>query len=117
MDVIKPFQNKPWILRVCSTSLFENTVGKGEIAHNKQFILFPQCFLPFWKTFYHFHQTRNCCLQTLSAWKSLKFVIWKRVNPCFARTWLTSCLQAKDTKVVPLAAGLFKNQNSCCATY
>ena len=25
---------------------FENTVGKGEIAHNEQFLLFPQCFLP-----------------------------------------------------------------------
>ena len=24
---------------------FENTVGKGEIACNKQFLLFPQCFL------------------------------------------------------------------------
>ena len=22
----------------------ENTVGKGEIAHYKQFVLFPQCF-------------------------------------------------------------------------
>ena len=22
----------------------ENTVGKGEIAHNEQFLLFPQCF-------------------------------------------------------------------------
>ena len=22
----------------------ENTVGKGEIAHNQQFLLFPQCF-------------------------------------------------------------------------
>ena len=26
---------------------FENTVGKGEIAHNEQFLLFPLCFLPF----------------------------------------------------------------------
>ena len=26
---------------------FENTVGKGEIAHNEQFLLFPPCFLPF----------------------------------------------------------------------
>ena len=25
---------------------FENTVGNGEIAHNEQFLLFPQCFLP-----------------------------------------------------------------------
>ena len=24
---------------------FKNMVGKGEIAHNKQFLLFPQCFL------------------------------------------------------------------------
>ena len=24
---------------------FENMVGKGEIAHNEQFLLFPQCFL------------------------------------------------------------------------
>ena len=30
---------------------FENTVGKGEIAHNKQFLLFPQCFLSIWRTF------------------------------------------------------------------
>ena len=25
---------------------FENIVGKGEIAHNEQFLLFPRCFLP-----------------------------------------------------------------------
>ena len=25
---------------------FENTVGKGEIARNEQFLLFPQCFYP-----------------------------------------------------------------------
>ena len=24
---------------------FENNVGKGEIAHNQQFLSFPQCFL------------------------------------------------------------------------
>ena len=24
---------------------FESIVGKGEIAHNEQFLLFPQCFL------------------------------------------------------------------------
>ena len=34
----------------------ENTVGKGEIAHNEQFLLFPQCFLPIWITFCHFCQ-------------------------------------------------------------
>ena len=54
----------------------ENTVGKGEIARNEQFLLFPQCFLPIWITFCHFRQIWNCRLQTLSVWKSLKFVVW-----------------------------------------
>ena len=27
---------------------FGNTVGKGDIAHNEHFLLFPQYFLPFW---------------------------------------------------------------------
>ena len=38
---------------------FENTIGKGEIAHNEQFLLFPLCFLlsqinvsPFFRIFY-----------------------------------------------------------------
>ena len=39
---------------------FVNTVGKGEIARYKQFLLFPQCFLPVWKTFFHFNQIQNC---------------------------------------------------------
>ena len=34
---------------------FENTVGKGEIACDEQFLLFPHCFLPVWRTFFHFH--------------------------------------------------------------
>ena len=65
-----PFPSKPWFLRVQYKS-FENTVGKGEIAHNEKCLLFQQCFLTIWKTFCHF---RNCRLQTLSVWKSLKFV-------------------------------------------
>ena len=59
---------------------FENTVGKGEIARNEQFLLFPQCFLPVTKTLYRFHLVGYCRLQTLSVWKSLKFVVWERVK-------------------------------------
>ena len=33
------FPNKPWFLGVCSTRLLK-TLGKEEIAHNKQFLLF-----------------------------------------------------------------------------
>ena len=44
---------------------FENTVGKGEIAGNEQFLLFPQCFLSFHRTLCHCHQIENCCLKSL----------------------------------------------------
>ena len=72
---INPFPNKPWFLCPQYKS-FENTVEKKEeIACNKQFILFPQRFLPFWRTFCHFHQTSNCRLQILSVQKWLKFVL------------------------------------------
>ena len=59
---------------------FENTVGKGEIACNEQFLLFSQCFLPMWRTFRHFHQIWICRLQPLSVSKCLKFVVWERFN-------------------------------------
>ena len=100
-----PFLNKPWFLRVCSTSPLATswekeknvryneprflracitsplkTLGKGEIARYEQFLLFPQCFQFFWRTFHHFHQTQNCRLQILLIWKSLEFVVLERVN-------------------------------------
>ena len=59
---------------------FENTVGKGEIARNEQFLLFPPCFLSVQRAFCHLQQTWNCHLQTLSVWRSIKFVVWERVK-------------------------------------
>ena len=59
---------------------FENTVGKGEIARNEQFLLFPQCFLPFWRRLHYFHKIWNWHLQRLSIWKSLNLVVWERVK-------------------------------------
>ena len=55
---------------------FKNTVGKGEISHNEQFLLFPQCFLVVLRIFCHFLSTENWCLQTCTVWKSLDF-FWK----------------------------------------
>ena len=44
---VNPFPNKPGFY-----VSFENTVGKGEIAHDKQFLFFPVfSFLPIWRTF------------------------------------------------------------------
>ena len=74
---------------------FENTVGKGEIARNEQFLFFPQCFLPVWRSFCHFHQIWYCRLQTLSVWKSLKFVVWERFRTlklcCLVKSYPPFC--------------------------
>ena len=75
---LNPFLNKPWFCLQYKS--FGNTMGKGEIAHYEQFLLFPQCFLTFWITFSHVYQISNCRLQTLSVWEILKFVVWERVN-------------------------------------
>ena len=59
---------------------FENTVGKGEIAHNEQFLLFP-VFSTRLENFLSFSSNLICRRQTLSVWKSLKYVVWERVKP------------------------------------
>ena len=51
----------------------ENTVRKGEIACNKQFLLFSQCFLPYMSLIFHFKCTLKCHLKFVSVWTSLKF--------------------------------------------
>ena len=51
----------------------ENIVRKGEIACNKQFLLFSQCFLPYMVLIVHFKCTLKCRLQFVSIWTSLKF--------------------------------------------
>ena len=44
----------------------ENTVGKGEIAHHEQFLLFPQCF-------------QKACFPGASK----AVTVWEWVNPFF----------------------------------
>ena len=45
----------------------------GEIACNKQFLLFSQCFLPYMTLIFHFECILKCRLQFVSIWTSLKF--------------------------------------------
>ena len=45
---------------------------KGEIACNKQFLLFSQCFLLYMVLICHFKCTLKCRLQFVSIWTSLK---------------------------------------------
>ena len=42
---LKRMAFNPLFNRYQQQTAFENIVGKGEIAHNEQFLLFPQCFL------------------------------------------------------------------------
>ena len=53
--LFNPFPKSPGFY-VSAKQVFENTVGKGEIARNEQFLLFQLCFLPTWITFFHFRQ-------------------------------------------------------------
>ena len=78
-NLLTLFQTSPGFY-VSAVQFFWNTVGKGEIARNGHFLLFRLCFLPSWRNFCHIHQIQNWHLQTLSVWKSLKFVVCKRVN-------------------------------------
>ena len=53
---VNPFPRQGLVFTCLQYKSFENTVGKGDIARNEQYLLSPQCFLPVWKTFCHFHQ-------------------------------------------------------------
>ena len=64
------FPKQAWFFTCLQYKSFEITVGKGEIAR----------FLPFWRPLCLFHYIKDCRLQTLSVWMSLKFVVWERVN-------------------------------------
>ena len=74
--VVNLFPNKPLFLLVCSTNLFKTLYEKEKLLVTRKFLLYPQCFLPFSSNekFYTFHQFYNFRLQTLSLWKSLKFI-------------------------------------------
>ena len=53
---VSNFTKQALVFTCLQKNSFENAVGKGEIAHKEQLLLFPQCFLPIWITFVHFYQ-------------------------------------------------------------
>ena len=55
-ELVNSFLKKTLVFTCLRYKSFENTVGKGEIANNEQFLLFPQCFLPMLGSFCHCHQ-------------------------------------------------------------
>ena len=49
-----PFPKQALVFTFLLYKTLENTVGKGEIACKEQYLLFPQCFLSFRRTFCNF---------------------------------------------------------------
>ena len=54
MDMFLPFPKQSLVFTRLQYKSFEITVGKGEIARKKQFLLFPQYFLPILESFVPF---------------------------------------------------------------
>ena len=75
---VNPFPNKPWFSHVCSLSPLK-TLWEKEKLLVTSISPFPTVFSTRLDNC-HFHQIWNCCLQTLSVWKSLKFAVWERFN-------------------------------------
>ena len=82
--ILDPFSNKPWFLCICCTSLLKTLWEKEKWLVSSNFSFSSQCFLSVLRSFCFFHQIGICCLQTLSIWKSLKFVVWERVK-CYSK--------------------------------
>ena len=68
-EIVDSQTSPVWFFLCPQYKCFKNTVGKGEIARDEQFLhfkhcgksdeqflLFPQCFLPVQRTFCHFNQ-------------------------------------------------------------
>ena len=120
--IVNPFPNKPWFLRVRSTSLMKTLWEKEKLLGKSNFPLSRKCFLLELRTLCHLHLIQNCCLQTLSVWDGLKYVVWERVkhaeswpmarslDPCHpAWTVQLTCFDMFHRCMQPLFAGALLN--------
>ena len=80
-----PFPNKPLFLRFSSTSLLKIQWEKEKLLVTSNFSFCHGVFYQCLELSAFFIKFEFCCLQTLSVWKSLKFVIWERVKNIFGR--------------------------------
>ena len=66
MLLCEPITTQCHILTHLRYIAVENIVRKGEIACNKPFLLFSQCFLPYMVLIFHFKCTSKCGLQSFN---------------------------------------------------
>ena len=69
LDIINPFPNKPWFLRVFCTSLLKT------MWENEKLLMISN-FSFAHSVFYTFGEHNIIFIKTLSVWKSLKIVVW-----------------------------------------
>ena len=72
------FPNKTLVFTYLHYKSFVNTVEKGEIAHNEQFLLFPQCFPLFGELSAIFIKSKIVDCILFHSGSFLRFFVWKR---------------------------------------
>ena len=112
-----PFPNKPLFFTCLLCKSFKNTVEKGEIARNEQFLLFLQCFLLPWRTSRYLLEYKNCRLQLFQFGRVKNFVVWENVNPFPIEPWFlcvcsTSLLKTLWEKQKLLVTSIFSISHS-----
>ena len=78
--MLNPSPTKSWVVRECTTSLFKTLWEKEKLLIFSNFSSSHSAFYPLGELSAIFIKVKNCRLQTLSIWKSLKFVVWERVK-------------------------------------
>ena len=73
---VNPFPNKPWFLRVCSTSLLKTPWEKEKLLIMSNFSFSHSVFY----SFRELSIKLKIVIGKLSVSKSLKFVVWERVK-------------------------------------
>ena len=74
-----------------AVQVYRKHCGKRRNCSFRAIYPFPTVFSNFWRILCQFYQIRNCCLLTLSAWKSLNFVVGKELNnSCLKHIFLWS---------------------------
>ena len=76
----KPFPNKPWLLRVCSTSVLKTQWEKEKLLVTSNFSFSRGVFYLLGEVCAIFNKYEIVVCKLFQFWKSLKFVVWERVN-------------------------------------
>ena len=77
---INPFPNKPWFLRVWSTSLLKTLWEKEKLLVTSNFSFSHSVFYPFEELPSFFVKFEIVICKLFKVWKSLTFVVWERVK-------------------------------------